>query len=118
MRYLLLVLLMVLTACGEEENGTTVDCSVSTNWTTVGAPFVYTWCTPCHSPSLDTLEDRQGAYPSVNFGTYDDVINHADRIEEVIYRPVGSAGTMPPGGGPSAEELDAVAEWIACGMPE
>jgi len=117
MRYVLIALLLALVGCGgDEEEGTVVDCSVATNWTTVGAPFVYTWCTPCHSPSLETLEDRQGAYPNINFGTYEDVVALSGAIENVIFED--AANPMPPGGGPSPEELDAVAEWIACGMPE
>ena len=116
MRYVFIALLLALAACGAEEEGTAVDCSVATNWTTVSAPFLYTWCTPCHSPSLETLEDRQGAYQNINFGTYEDVVALSGAIENVIFED--AANPMPPGGGPSAEELDAVAEWIACGMPE
>ena len=120
------LVLLTQIACGAEEQASVdtadtgntpepVDCSVATNWTTVGAPFVYTWCTPCHSPTLETAEDRQGAYPHVNFGTYEDVIAYADRLEAVIF---GATATMPPGGGPSAEELTAMDAWIECGLPE
>ena len=126
MRSFMFVVLMAQLACGEGEQTDTsnqgadtipeaVDCSVATNWTTVGAPFIYTWCTPCHSPTLESAADRQGAYPHVNFGTYEDVITHSERLEAVIF---GATATMPPGGGPSADELTAMDAWIECGLPE
>jgi uncharacterized membrane protein len=90
------------------------DCATATNWTTVGAPFVYTWCTPCHSPGL-TDADRQEAPEGVDFATLANVQEQADRFEARVFAEVGM---MPPAGGPSAAELAAVADWLDCGLPE
>ena len=91
-----------------------VDCATETNWTTVGAPFVYTWCTPCHSPTL-TGADRQGAPEGANFATLADVQGQAAAFEARVF---AESGMMPPAGGPSTAELEAVAAWLDCGLPE
>ena len=91
-----------------------VDCTIATTWTTVGAPFVYTWCTPCHSPVL-TGADRQGAPEGVDFATLADVQGRAASFEARVF---AEAGMMPPAGGPSEAELEAVAAWLDCGLPE
>ena len=125
-----LLTVLVLAGCGKDEETGTVDsgvdseCAESYNWTTVGAPFVYTWCTGCHSSYLvepDTGADtgwdpRQGAPDSLNLDTLEDVCREIDRIEErALHSP---DNPMPPGGGPTDEELEALAAWIACGPPE
>ena len=118
-----------LAACPEpaatDDDGTTDEtdlpaqdtsgCSVGPNWTTVGAPFIYTWCTPCHAPGLATLEERQDAPLKVNFGTYEDVVEWEARIDVRIH---SEDEPMPPAGGPTPNELDAVSHWIGCGLPE
>jgi len=98
------------------ETVATVDCEDTHTWTTVGAPFFYTWCTPCHTSTLEDGEDRAGATTGVDFDDYDDVVAWASRIEA---RAIDlSPSPMPPSGGPSDEELARVAEWIECGLPE
>ena len=89
-------------------------CEEVYTWTTVGAPFVYTWCTPCHAVGL-AEEDRQGAPLGVDFDTYDDVVQWISRIEDRALSTDPDAW-MPPAGGPSEEELAVVAAWIACGV--
>ena len=69
-----------------------MDCATETNWTTVGAPFVYTWCTPCHSPTL-TGADRQGAPEGVDFATLADVQGQAAAFEARVF---AESGMMPP----------------------
>lgn len=84
------------------------------NYTTVGQPFMLTWCTSCHHSDLQ-IEDRQGAPPSVNLENYTDVIAQLARIEaRVLTDPI----TMPPAGGPTSKELDRLAIWIACGASQ
>ncbi len=111
-------MLLMLLACGKDgsDSGTVaaVDCAEVTTWGTVGAPFIYTWCTPCHSPTL-TGDERQGAPEGVDFATYADVVAYADRIEDRVF---SDTAPMPPAGGPSPAELEDVAAWLSCGLPE
>lgn len=116
------MLLILLLACNPDPDDTASiavsdtaqDCADVTNWTTVGAPFVYTWCTPCHSAKLDG-DARQGAPAGMNFSGYSDVVAYADRIEARVF---SEGAPMPPAGGPTAEELADVAAWLSCGLPE
>jgi len=77
-----------------------------------GAPFVLDWCTGCHSSSVPAGM-RQKAPIDVNFDDAADVIEWKERIR---IRATGDKPTMPPAGGPTAEERSLLAEWIACGM--
>lgn len=77
-----------------------------------GAPFVSNWCRGCHSSSVPAGM-RQKAPLDVNFDTEADVLAQRERIAA---RSLGTKPTMPPAGGPSAEERALLAEWIACGM--
>lgn len=76
----------------------------------MGAPFVLTYCTACHSAS--TL-DRHGAPAEVDLETWGEVQRWLDRIE---VRAVDQQ-TMPPSGGPPDAELATFADWLACGAP-
>jgi uncharacterized membrane protein len=113
-------MLWLLLACsGSEAEDTALPideatCADVTNWHTVGAPFFYTWCTPCHSATLPE-EDRQGAPQGMSFETVEDVRLYASIIEIEMFAGVP---TMPPSGGPSDTELDALADWFDCGLPE
>ena len=114
-------MLWMLIACGGSSGSDSaeaadepLDCTETTSWASVGAPFVYTWCTPCHSPTLSG-DDRQGAPDGVDFGSYEDVLTYADRIEDRIFN---EAAPMPPAGGPTEAELAAMATWLECGLPE
>lgn len=99
----------LLLACEREEEPAPVDCS-GYDWDTVGAPFVYTWCTPCHA---EGASDRSGAPPGVDFDTLEGVLAWLDEVEQraVIDRD------MPPMGGPFDADVDAFAIWLACGAP-
>ena len=114
----LFALSLLATACKGEPADTAdtggVACDEITTWSTVGAPFIYTWCTPCHSPEL-TGEERQGAPVGVDFASYEDVLAWADRIEVRVF---AEEAAMPPAGGPEDDELAAVSDWIGCGWPE
>jgi uncharacterized membrane protein len=98
----------------EEDDGVVVDSAPPDcegyDWDTVGAPFLYTWCTPCHSA---TTADRHGAPEAVDLETLEAARTWAPRIEQraIVER------TMPPAGGPLPDELDAFATWLACGQP-
>ena len=119
MRANLTIIAFSLWACG---NGTSSEslsgsdpCETTTaTYETVGAPFLSTWCTPCHHSDLEG-DERAGATVTVNLETYDLAIMHLDRIEA---RALGAAPTMPPAGGPSSDDLERFAFWLECGAIE
>jgi len=77
-----------------------------------GAPFLVSWCRPCHSAQLPP-DLRQDAPLDVNFDTVEDARSWAHRI----VLTTGSGGTMPPAGGPSDDERALLVEWLRCGGP-
>ncbi len=92
---------------------TTDDCSTTPTWESFGQGFLRTWCTPCHSSGLPEGA-RQGAPLGVDFDTYASTLAFAGRLVPVA----GSAGSsMPPAGGPSAEERARLLEWVRCDLP-
>lgn len=77
-----------------------------------GEPFMLNWCRGCHSSAIPTGM-RQKAPAAVNFDTLEDVRTRKDRV---AVRAASVAATMPPAGGPTLEERELLAEWIACGV--
>jgi uncharacterized membrane protein len=81
-----------------------------------GRRFLDTYCAGCHSslhPAGTRL--RQGAPAGVDFDTYRGLLEWADRVEA---RATGEAPTMPPGGGPTGQELANLAEWLGCAVAD
>jgi uncharacterized membrane protein len=76
-----------------------------------GAPFVIDWCRGCHSSAVPAGM-RQKAPADVNFDTLQQVRTWKDMI---VARATGASPNMPPAGGPSQEERQLLAEWLACG---
>lgn len=109
-------LALALGACSGagDDSGGDCDRSPPLSWHSFGQGFMGKHCTGCHS-SLLPDSHREGAPASVNFDTYADVVAQADRIAA---RALGDEPTMPPGGGPSAEEQALLAEWLRCGVAE
>lgn len=91
------------------------DVCADHTWDTVGAPFVLTWCTPCHSADVKG-ELRRGAPASINFDTEQDAVALAAEMGFVAARP---NPTMPPAGGPDEATRARFATWVACvtGLP-
>jgi uncharacterized membrane protein len=86
----------------------------------LGQGFMMTWCTPCHHSALVSggsgeHDPRSGAPEGVDLNTIEDVQLWRDRI---MARAIGESPTMPPGGGPTAEDLELMYEWLECGAPE
>ncbi len=114
------LLLMALVGCGnkvEVEPGDTEvtyvsetadPCAIWT-WQTAGQPFVATWCTPCHASALRGA-NRAGAPVGVDLDTYEDTLRLLERVE---VRSLNE--TMPPTGGPSADDLELLRRWLECG---
>jgi len=95
----------------EETGGETPLGDCSSTWEASGQPFVLDYCTGCHSSHLSG-EARRGAPGGVDLDTVEGVRSHADRVAARV-----TDGTMPPGGGPGAEELTALRDWLDCGAP-
>ena len=93
-----------------------VDECAEMMWTyeNVGAPFMTTWCTACHSSDLDS-QYRAGAPDTVNLDTLDDVRQWNERI---LARVFNEDSPMPPAGLPAEDELLRLEEWLLCGAPE
>ena len=68
-------------------------------------------CTGCHSSLLQTHE-RNDAPVGVDLDTYGLVIAYGARIHARVVEP--DQATMPPGGGPTAEEIEMLNEWLTC----
>jgi uncharacterized membrane protein len=88
------------------------QCRASTlSYQNFAAPFVLNWCRGCHGKDQPAAM-RQNAPLTVNFDTPEEVRAARARI---LARATGVAPSMPPAGGPSAEERELLAEWLACG---
>ncbi len=87
-------------------------CADSTlDYQTFGAPFMRNWCTGCHGSGLPT-DMRQDAPEDINFDHVEDVRRMAMQVKA---KATGATPTMPPAGGPSAEERVLLEEWLRCG---
>jgi cytochrome c5 len=112
------ILAVALLGCADEEDTDTLcDREVPLTYEGFGMSFMDTHCNGCHS-SLIAPAQRRGAPESVNLDTYGDVLAWAERIEErvVLNAEIEGASRMPPGGGPTREELDMLHEWLQCGV--
>lgn len=74
-------------------------------------PILETNCLRCHSISKSGGE-RNGAPLTVNFDTYENVVNLADRANARI-----QSGTMPPGSGLPDTDRVVFSDWVTSGMP-
>jgi uncharacterized membrane protein len=103
------------------DTGTLDACATSVvDYENYGQGFMMTWCTPCHNSALEPggsgeNDPRSGAPEGVDFNTNEGVQLWRDRI---IARATGGGPTMPPGGGPTSEDLALLLEWLECGAPE
>ena len=114
MRKFAFILPLLLGCKGDEEQLLECPDESFVTYENFGEPFMLTWCTPCHSSHLVTEEERQGAPSGVNLDSYDDVLDESAHIQLFVL----DTDVMPPAGGPEEDDLDLLAEWIACGMPE
>ncbi len=127
------LLICVLAACGEKDSpddstGASDSDAVygletcdAYTWETAGAPFVYTWCTACHSSYLEGYEERQCAPSGLNLDSLESVCGCLSWVGAVAIYDLEAETPgliMPPTGGPTAEEMTAFQTWIDCGPPE
>ena len=83
------------------------------NYYNFGRAFMLNWCTACHSEHM-AQGDRANAPVGIDFNTVELVRTHSERV---WVRSGDLNETMPPFGGPSAEERAALGAWLACGAP-
>ena len=88
-----------------------LECPPEMSWEIVAKPFLNTWCTSCHASALNP-NDRMGAPQGVDFDTWEGAAQWSDRIAAVSH---GEGATMPPAGGPTDAEREAIVAWVACG---
>lgn len=103
-------LLVACTSTGEDS--ATCDREPALDYDNFGSGFLERHCNGCHS-SLLPESHREDAPVGVDFDTYGDVLDWAERIEA---RAVGEDASMPPGGGPTDEEKAMLAEWLECAV--
>lgn len=107
--------LVLLAGCGlsaEDTDTAAVYCDTRDpvlTWDNFGEGFMNQHCTGCHGVQLPE-SSRVEAPVSVNFDTYADTLQWYDRV---VDRTLVTGG-MPPGGGPTEEELARLEEWLSC----
>ena len=98
----------MLWGCAEES---TCSLDPPLNYDNFGKRFMDQYCAGCHSwLHPDEHVNRNDAPGIVNFDTYAGVLEYADRV---WIRSV-DFGDMPPGGGPTTEEMERFTEWMQC----
>ena len=107
-------LLFLFMACGLEaaDSGGVPLCrhDPPLTYENFGKGYLDMHCNGCHS-SLAEGEHRVGAPASVNLDTYNWVLDWVERIDA---RATGDIPTMPPGGGPTPDEVANLEEWLYC----
>jgi cytochrome c5 len=85
----------------------------SLTYESFGEPFFASWCTGCHSSQLSG-DARRNAPPSVDYDTLDGIRKW---LPNIYARAADGHTTMPPAGGPSTSDRQALGDWLACGAP-
>ena len=108
-----LATLGALVACegGEATDSSACDRDPPLSYDNFGRGFLEKQCTGCHS-SLLRAEQRNDAAVGIDLNSYRDALMWAERIQARVLDP--EVPTMPPGGGPSADELILLDEWLQC----
>lgn len=82
--------------------------------------FFESYCTRCHSSTLVTNSERQGATPHANWDDLPTIKAHSSEIDAYAAGgPNGINRVMPPSDPrPSDDDRIKLGEWLACGAPE
>ena len=111
-------MLWLILACGSnEEDSASTLCNHDPplSYANFGKGYIDFHCIGCHSAELPEGH-RVGAPLPVNFNTYDEVLDWAERIQDRGTRLYSDTVTMPPGGGPTSSELDMFEAWLECAV--
>ena len=108
---------LILACAGKEEDSASTFCQHDPplSYANFGKGYIDFHCIGCHSKDLPEGH-RVGSPLGVDFNTYDDVLNWAERIEARATRKHSEQVTMPPGGGPTSSELDMLETWLECAV--
>ena len=112
------MLFLLLFACGEKEEDTALSLCVHDpplSYENFGKSYMDMHCTGCHGSELPPGH-RVGAPLSVNLDSYDLVLDWADRIEARSTYAFSDTISMPPGGGPTEDEILLLEEWLYCAV--
>ena len=112
------MIFFILLACSTKEEDTAVSICVHDpplSYENFGKGYMDMHCTGCHAEELPEGH-RVGAPLSVNLNTYDLVLDWSERIEARATYAFGDTITMPPGGGPTEEEIMLLEEWLYCAV--
>lgn len=111
-------MIVLLLACGT--SGTPADSAADSadacadapalTWESFGQGFLTQQCQTCHA---STAPDRHGAPADVHFDTVDDAWHFSAAI---LGTAAGDTPTMPPEGGPSADDRQRLEWWLRCGV--
>jgi hypothetical protein len=82
--------------------------------------FFESYCTRCHSSTLVTNSERNGATPHANWDDLPTIKAYASEIDAYAAGgPNGINRIMPPSDPrPSDDDRVELGEWLACGAPE
>ena len=85
-------------------------------YATFGEYFMDQYCAGCHSTQYPSGHPNRNEAPAaVNFDHYEGVLQWAQRLDPVVLGDEnGEGATMPPGGGPTEEDLLQFEEWLHC----
>lgn len=98
--------------------GSTCPVDSTLTWDTFGREFMTTYCTRCHSESIDG-PDRQGAPKDHNFDAAAQVREQMEHVDESAAAGPDAVNMGMPLGDPTPteEERRKLGEWLACGAP-
>lgn len=105
-------MIFLLLACTSGEDSATCTREPALDWDNFGHPLMNQYCTGCHASTWPE-EKREGAPLGIDFDTYAGVLAYADQIATTA---VPDDASMPPGGGPTADERALLGEWLSCGV--
>ncbi len=85
-----------------------------------GQAFFASYCTRCHSSTLTTSDDRNGATPHANWDDLPTIRSYTKEIDSFAAGgPNGINHIMPPSDPrPSDDERIMLGEFLACGAPD
>jgi hypothetical protein len=109
------IVLATAIACSSDDSdskGVSAECKKAPGYEDFAGPFFLNWCTGCHSSALAEGQ-RQDAPLGVDFDTLDGIRAHSERIVAFAVH----SDAMPPAGGPSQAEREALGRWLSCGAP-
>jgi hypothetical protein len=106
-----MVTMLAVASCGRsDDTGNLCVHDPPLTYDNYGRAYLDQYCNGCHS-SLLPEDHRRNAPMGADFDTYEGVLTWGERL---VIRGTGEEPTMPPGGGPSPDEVSVFKEWLEC----